>query len=102
MSRQYIINQAVGRGKEFACHEKLENTHGIQVYFGVLNSSWQRGENTKNLLREFLPHDFATDSEEELFHVIDLINNRPRKCLEWKIAYESFMMNCRTFFTIHL
>jgi IS30 family transposase len=85
----------VDRGKEFACHEKLEDTHGIQVYFTDPYSSWHRGtnENANVLLREFFPngHDFATVSEEELSHALDLINNRPRKCLGWKTAYESFM-----------
>ncbi|MED1727872.1 IS30 family transposase, partial [Brevibacillus agri] len=45
------------------------------------------------LLREFFPKgkDFAEVSEEELIQALELINNRPRKCLGWKTAYESFM-----------
>ncbi|KJB84494.1 integrase [Paenibacillus sp. E194] len=85
----------VDRGKEFACHKKIEEAHDIQVYFADPYSSWQRGtnENANGLLREFFPkgHDFATVSEEDLARAIDLINNRPRKCLGWKTAYESYM-----------
>jgi IS30 family transposase len=83
------------RGKEFACYTALENTHGIKVYFADPYSSWQRGsnENANGLLREFFPkgHDFATVTDEELARAVHLINNRPRKCLNWKSAHEAFM-----------
>lgn len=85
----------VDRGKEFACHERLEADHGLDIYFADPYSSWQRGtnENANGLLREFFPKgkDFAEVSTEELIHALYLINNRPRKCLGWKTAYESFM-----------
>jgi len=35
--------------------------------------------------------DFAEVSEGELAQAVYLINNRPRKCLGWKTAHESFM-----------
>ncbi|MNZ82449.1 Integrase core domain protein [compost metagenome] len=83
------------RGKEFACYSALEAFHGLDVYFADPYSSWQRGsnENGNGLLREFFPkgHDFAQVSDEELAHALDLINHRPRKCLGWKSAHESFM-----------
>ncbi len=85
----------VDRGKEFACYKALEEDHSIDVYFADPYSSWQRGtnENANGLLREFYPkgHDFALVTDEELAIVLQLINNRPRKCLGWKTAYESFM-----------
>ncbi|PWV93824.1 IS30 family transposase [Paenibacillus cellulosilyticus] len=83
------------RGKEFACYMALENIHDIRVYFADPYSSWQRGsnENANGLLREFFPkgHDFATVTDEELAEAVRLINHRPRKCLNWKSAYEAFM-----------
>lgn len=83
------------RGKEFACYTALENIHDIRVYFADPYSSWQRGsnENANGLLREFFPkgHDFASVTDEQLAEAIRLINNRPRKCLGWKSAYEAFM-----------
>ena len=85
----------VDRGKEFACYKSLEEDHNIDVYFADPYSSWQRGtnENSNGLLREFYPkgHDFALVTEKELAIVLELINNRPRKCLGWKTAYESFI-----------
>lgn len=90
----------VDRGKEFACYERLESAHDLDVYFADPYSSWQRGtnENANGLLREFFPKgkDFAEVSVEELVHVLHLINNRPRKCLGWKTAHESFLKLCRT------
>lgn len=83
------------RGKEFACYASLEFTHNIDVYFADPYSSWQRGsnENGNGLLREFFPKgkDFAEVTDEELASALNFINNRPRKCLGWKTAHESFM-----------
>lgn len=85
----------VDRGKEFACYERLESAHDLDIYFADPYSSWQRGtnENANGLLREFFPKgkDFAKVSAEELVHSLHLINNRPRKCLGWKTAHESFL-----------
>lgn len=85
----------VDRGKEFACYDRLESVHNLNIYFADPYSSWQRGtnENSNGLLREFFPKgkDFAEVSEEELGQALFLINNRPRKCLGWKTAHESFL-----------
>jgi len=82
------------RGKEFACYASLEATHGLQVYFADPYSSWQRGsnENANGLLREFFPKgtDFAQITDEALETALHLINHRPRKCLGWRTAHESF------------
>jgi IS30 family transposase len=85
----------VDRGKEFAYHQTLEKRFGVEVYFADPYSSWQRGtnENANSLLREFFPKgtDLAKVSEEELESALHLINHRPRKCLGWKSAHESFL-----------
>jgi IS30 family transposase len=82
------------RGKELACYASLESVHGIQVYFADPYSSWQRGsnENGNGLLREFFPKgkDFAEVTDQEMEEALHLINHRPRKCLGWKTAHESF------------
>lgn len=82
------------RGKEFACYTNLEAVHGVQIYFADPYSSWQRGsnENANGLLREFFPKgtDFAQITDEALENALNLINNRPRKCLGWRTAHESF------------
>jgi len=84
----------VDRGKEFACYPEIETQLKVPVYFADPYSSWQRGsnENANGLLREFYPKgtDLAKVSEQELKQILDLMNQRPRKCLEWKTPFESF------------
>ncbi|MCP1421917.1 IS30 family transposase [Paenibacillus xylanexedens] len=89
-----FLTATADRGKEFACYANLETTHSLHVYFADPYSSWQRGsnENANGLLREFFPKgtDFAQVEDEDLAHSLDLMNHRPRKCLGWRTAHESF------------
>lgn len=68
---------------------------GISFFFTDAYSYWQResNENTNGLLREYFlkKTDLATISEEELTTALDGINQRSRKCLGYKTAYEEFM-----------
>lgn len=47
-------------------------------------------ENTNGLLREFYPKgmDLSNVDEEELQYNLDLLNNRPRKCINYKTPNE--------------
>ena len=82
------------RGKEFSCYRNVEENYGIKFYFADPYSAWQRGsnENSNGLLREFYPKktDLSEVNEKELRLNLYLINNRPRKCLGWKSAFEVF------------
>ncbi|MFR4956613.1 MAG: IS30 family transposase, partial [Enterococcus gallinarum] len=82
------------RGKEFACYPDVEAS-GIDFYFADAYSAWQRGtnENSNGLMSEFFPKktDLATVSETELFTALWLMNNRPRKYLNYQTPLESFM-----------
>ncbi|MFT5950198.1 MAG: IS30 family transposase [Francisella sp.] len=54
------------------------------LYFARAYASCQRGtnENTNGLLRQFIPK--GTDFDDDLAKYVDLlINNRPRKRLNW-------------------
>ncbi len=79
-------------GKEFAGFKALEKSVGFCCYFADPYSSWQRGtnENTNGLLRQFFPKgiDFNEISEEVIDRVAALINNRPRKCLNYRTPHE--------------
>lgn len=89
-----FLTATADRGKEFACYANLETTHNMHVYFADPFSSWQRGsnENANGLLREFFPKgtDLAQVEDEDLAHSLDLMNHRPRKCLGWRTAHDSF------------
>jgi len=94
LPRDAIQTATTDRGKEFSCYNVLEKDLAIQVYFADAYSSWQRGsnENGNGLLREFFPKktNFDEVTKEEMDQALHLINNRPRKCLGWKTAYEAF------------
>ena len=70
----------------------ITNEIYLHVYFEDPYVSWQRGtnKNTNGLLREFYPKkfDFSTITQNELDVVVNIINNRPRKCLGYKTPTE--------------
>ena len=53
---------------------------------------WQRGtnENTNGLLREYFPkhQDIAQYLDDYIEKAVLALNNRPRKCLQWRTPYE--------------
>ena len=75
-------------GKEFSEHRKLTRQIGIDVYFAQPYKSWQRGtnENTNGLIRQFFPKgtDFARISHQAVARVERLLNERPRKRLNYR------------------
>lgn len=79
------------RGREFACYPKVEEL-GIDFYFADTYSSWQRGsnENSNGLLREYFPKktDLSLVTDQELISALVEINQRPRKCLGYRTAFE--------------
>lgn len=72
-------------GKEFAEHKAIANALNAKFYFAHPYASWERGlnENTNGLIRQYFPknRDFTTITQKEINHVMDKLNNRPRKCL---------------------
>ena len=81
-------------GVEFAEYHTIEENLNTKVYFAEPHKPWQRGtnENTNGILRFFFERgcDFREITEEEFQNVIELINNRPRKCLGWKTPAEVY------------
>ena len=77
------------------CQHKLftKETH-MQVYFAHPYSPWERGtnENTNGLIRDFFPKgtDFNIIPSGRIKNVQELLNNRPRKILNWSTPNEVF------------
>lgn len=82
-------------GSEHAEHEKINKALGTKSYFCHPYSSWERGtnENTNGLIRRFLPKktDFSKISVKQIKRIEFLLNNRPRKCLNYKTPAEVFL-----------
>ena len=87
-------------GSEFADFKGIEKDLDTTIYFADPHSPWQRGlnENTNDILRFFFPKgtDFSLIDEKELMTVVDLINSRPRKCLDYLSPLDFFSKKCCT------
>ncbi len=81
-------------GREFAQHVFIAKKLKAKFYFAHPYASWERGlnENTNGLIRQYFPkkHDFTTITEAQVEHVMDKLNNRPRKTLGFKTPNEVF------------
>ena len=92
--RQCFQTFTTDRGKEFSCYSELEKQYGIPFYFADSYVPWQRGtnENSNVLLREFFPKriDLGQLTSPNIEQALSLINNRPRKCLNWNTVQDSF------------
>jgi IS30 family transposase len=86
-------------GKEFADHRLIARQNGVAVYFAVPYRSWQRGtnENTNGLLRQFFPKgtDFTRISHQAVARAERLLNERPRKRLDYQTPAEIFIKRSR-------
>jgi len=86
-------------GKEFADHEAIAKTLSLKYFFADPYSSWQRGlnENTNGLLRQYFPKksSFGMITECLLKAVIDKLNHRPRKTLDFLSPFQIFSHECR-------
>lgn len=81
-------------GSTFASHKETERKTKIDIYFAYPYHSWERGcnENANGLLRQFFPKKslFANVSQKDIDKAYRLINNRPRKRLNYLTPYEVF------------
>lgn len=82
-------------GLEFAKHEEFTQSLTIPVYFADPYSSYQRGTNEHHngILRRYFPKgtDFTTITQHDVDEVVEEINAKPRKCLQWDTPTEQFL-----------
>lgn len=80
-------------GTEFALHELITKSTGINFYFANAYSSWERGlnEHQNGLIRDFYPKktDFRLYDDIAFREVENNLNNRPRKSLNYLTPVEA-------------
>lgn len=90
-----VYSISLDSGSEFVEFRKLEKNIKAPVCFAEPHKSWQCGtnENTNDVLRFFYPKgfDFHKISQLQLDAIVDLINNRPHKFLNWKSPIEIYV-----------
>lgn len=81
-------------GKENYNHQKLVRWLGVKTFFCDPYCAWQRGsnENHNGVLRRYIPKkaDLTDFYQAELDAIIEEINQRPRKCLNYETPEEAF------------
>lgn len=87
-----IKTMTYDNGKEFAYHEKISSELNAKAYFAHPYHSWERGlnENMNGLIRQYAPKgsDFNKLNEDDTKFIMNRLNNRPRKCLNYKTPNE--------------
>ena len=79
-------------GSENTDHLDITGAIGTKAYFCAPFHSWEKGtvENTAGLVRRFFPKktDFSLVTPQQVESVEMLLNNRPRKCLNYATPME--------------
>jgi len=82
------------QGAEMTQHKLFTKETQMKVYFAHPQSPWERGtnENTNGLIRQFFPKgtDFGKVGIRQIRRVEYLLNDRPRKTLDWNKPCEAF------------
>jgi IS30 family transposase len=81
-------------GREFAHHQQVASKLEADFYFAHPYASWERGlnENTNGLVRQYFPKgsDFTHITQEEVEAVMQRLNHRPRKTLDFATPHQVF------------
>ena len=92
--KEHIKSITTDNGTEFACHEMIGKSLGVNIYFTVPYASWQKGaiENTNGLIRQYVSktETFEHVSHQQITKYTKKINMRPRKKLEFKTPQKCF------------
>lgn len=94
MQSEVVVKSiTMDNGIENTKHEELE----VSTYFCDPYASWQKGgvENANKMIRRFIPKksDIGDYSDYYVKMVVDILNNKPRKSLHYKTAYEIMVEN---------
>ncbi len=79
-------------GTENVKHTEIKKEYGLETYFCDPFASWQKGgvENANKLIRHYLPRktDLNQLTDRDIYLIQEKLNDRPRKCLNYKSPNE--------------
>ena len=84
-------------GTEGARHAELKREYRIETYFCILCLlAERRVENANKLIIYYLPRsaDLTKLTDRDIYLIQEKLNNRPRKCLNYKALMKSLMKWC--------
>lgn len=100
---EHLKTITADNGKEFANHLHISRQLCIDFFFAHPYASWERGtnENTNGLIRQYLPksRNLTTVTVQEELMIMDRLNLRPRKCLDFNTPFEVFFGHVTVAFT---
>lgn len=92
--KEKVLTITADNGTEFSGHVEVARRTGSEFYFAHPYCSWERGlnENTNGLIRQYIPKGSSLNgvSKDRIRHIMDHINNRPRKTLGYRTPKEVF------------
>ncbi len=92
--KKHLKSITFDQGSEFKKYEWINECFNTKIYFCKPASPYQKGtvENGNGVIRAELPrnYDIAKLKQKHLSKLIEEINNRPLKCLEYKTPQEMF------------
>lgn len=84
-------------GKEFAEHKMISSELKVDFFFAKPYHSWERGanENINGLIRQYFPKktSFENIYDDDVKRVEEILNNRPRKKLNFLTPNEFLLLN---------
>ena len=95
--KKYRKSITLDNGLENAAHEEIARILNVKIYFCNPYHSWEKGgvENGIGLVRRYLPKktNFALISKKQIAMIEKVLNNRPRKSLQFRTPFEVYK-NC--------
>lgn len=90
--KEIFLSLTFDNGTEGARHTEIKKEYDIDTYFCDPFASWQKGgvENANKLIRHYLPRktDLSKLTDRDIYEIQEKLNNRPRKCLNYKSPNE--------------
>lgn len=100
---EYVRTITADNGKEFGDWRRVKEELWILFYFARPYHSWERwsNENANRCIRKWLPKwtEFEWLRDEDIAKIERMINNKPRKLLNYRTPYEVFYNTSTPYFS---